>query len=633
MRKGILLLVLLLQPFLGLQAENEDAQMMVHLLDYIAVDYSMAVNDGEVINTDEFGEMMEFSKTIKTLGVKAPAAIQSDIDLLEELIRDKAPQQKVNSVATSIKQQLISHFKLATAPKRWPNIENGRSLYALHCKSCHGEEGRGEGVLAAGLSPRPTNFREEDKAHGLSPYQAYNTIRLGVDNTAMRAFDELNDDEAWDLAFYILSFAHQSRSKEVEELAIDQAVNLDQLASLNNQELAQALGLTGPDALPISALRLHPKEIAEQTQGNYLNHAKKLLQQAVTAYQKGETKEARTLALSAYLEGVEPVEIQLQAADKSFSLQVENQLAEVRSLIEAGGSVAELETAVSKSISMLDDAQKRLNSKTFSPWLAFLLSASIILREGLEAFLVVITMLSIVRVTGIKKAKGYIHGGWVLAVLSGIAMWYAAGKLFDFSGANRELMEGLIALFAVAILLYVGFWMHSKSEAGKWQAYIKERITKLGSAQNLLGLAFLSFLVVFREAFESVLFLSALNLEVGEAQQGAFGAGVIFAFVMIALIGVLMMKYAKRLPIPKLFRYSAMIISVLAIILTGKGIAAIQEAGLISLSLTPFNIRLDAIGLYPTWETLLSQLAISLLVVGLWTYQGRQNAVKKTAEA
>jgi high-affinity iron transporter len=626
----VILIIMMLGLFLGssssLKGNDGNARMMVHLLDYIAVDYSMAVNQGAIINNAEYSEMKEFILTINTLGENAPPSVKSDITVLRQLIENKESQDKVSSVANSIKQKIISTYQLEIAPKRWPVLDNGRKLYALNCKSCHGENGLGNGPLHLGMEPSPTNFHSPDKANGLSPFQAYNTIRLGVDNTAMRAFDELSDDEVWDLAFYVLSLPHTSSQVNLDETNIEFAVNLEMLASRSNNELRKDLKAEVDQENLIPALRLFPKEIAEKGQGGYLEHAIVLLEEANEAYSSGDISTARTLALTAYLEGVEPIEAQLRAHDASFSAQLEGQLAKVRSAIEGGEQTELVYTEVASSIQMIRQAQEKMHNKTFSAWLAFLLSSSIILREGLEAFLVVVTMLSVVRAIKLPKAKTFVHLGWIAAMLAGILMWLAAGSLFTFSGAQRELMEGFVALFAVAILLYVGFWMHSKSEAGKWQAYIKSKIQNLAKTENMLGLAFLSFIVVFREAFESVLFLSALSLEIGDSQQFAFGGGIVFAFALLGLISVLMLKFSKKLPIAKLFKYSAMIIAALAIVLTGKGLNAIQEAGSISISILPINFRLDALGIYPSYETLTGQLIAITIVIVLWTIGNRSLA-------
>ncbi len=615
---------------ISVHADGENARMMVHLLDYIAVDYSMAVNQGQVISKAEYAEMQEFANTIKSLGEDAPAGVKSDIAVLQKLITDKASQEKVASISNSIKQKIISSFQLEIAPKRWPDLDNGRIIYALECKSCHGENGFGDGPLSSGLEPAPTNFHDEDKANGLSPFQAYNTIRLGVNNTAMRAFDELSDDEIWDLAFYVISLPHASSQTEYQDQEIDMQVSLEKLASLSNNELLESLNGDARSKELISALRLYPREIAEGSQGDYLSQAIDLIEQSNNAYAQGDIAKARTLALTAYLEGVEPVEAKLRANDASYSAKLEGQLAKLRSAIESGLSPETVSQEASLSIEMIREAKRKTANKTFTGWLAFLLSSSIILREGLEAFLVVITMLSIVRAIKLPKATAYVHSGWISAIGVGILMWLAAGSLFDFSGAQRELMEGLIALFAVVVLLYVGFWMHSKSEAGKWQAYVKDKIQKLARTENMIGLAFLSFIVVFREAFESVLFLSALSLEIGESQQTAFTGGIVFAFALLAVISVLIMRYSKKLPIAKLFKYSAIIISGLAVILAGKGLNALQEAGSISISILPIDLRIDALGFYPTWETAGGQLIILALVLILWNVANRPQKINES---
>lgn len=617
--------VLILGSVVQLSA-NEQARMMVHLLDYIAVDYSMAVENGKVISAAEYGEMKEFASTIEEMGGEAPASVQSDILLLKNLINDKAPQKKISSVAAGIKSEIIGIYKLEIAPKRWPRIKSGQELFALHCASCHGAQGKGDGKLSAGLEPKPTNFHEADKANGLSPFQAYNTIRLGVDNTGMRAFDELSDDEVWDLAFYVLSLPQEAQDPGIESIDnFSGDLDLETLASSSNDELREKYELTGEDESKlIAAMRLYPRELTEESDGDYLEKAKRLIAKAESAYEAGNAGEARTLALTAYLEGVEPVEVQLRANDASFVAELEAQLGRLRSVIEKEKDLADVKLEAAKSIELLSQAQVIMSEKEFSAWLAFLLSFTIILREGLEAFLVVVTILSIIRSLKLGHAAKWVHSGWIAAIGSGMLLWLAADRFFTFSGAQREVMEGAIALFAVGVLLYVGFWMHSKSEANKWQAYVKTKIQGLARKENMLGLFFLSFLVVFREAFESVLFLSALNMEVGDEHQLAFGSGIAIAFLLLFVISVLLLRYSRKIPITQLFRYSAMIIAFLAVVLSGKGIHAIQEAGMVSISPLPVNLRLSLLGVYPTWETLISQLVILALVVTLWKIGNRK---------
>ena len=610
-----LALLLILATFTA-KADSQQARMMVHLLDYIAVDYSMAVENGKIISQAEYTEMKEFARTVAELESDSTSAVFSDIILLQKLIDQKASKQKISSVSASIRNQIISKTNLSIAPKRHPSLESGAELFALHCKSCHGPTGKGNGPLAKNLEPKPTNFHAPDKAMGLSPFQSYNTIRLGVQNTSMRAFNELSDDEIWNLAFYISSLPYTQQSIAKENLP-DTTVALHKLASLNNRELARALKVE-PESNKVAALRLHPSQNIEEGKTNYLDHSISLLNKSLSAYKNEDYEQARSHALSAYLEGVEPIEAKLRANDASMVKRIERDMSKYRGMISKRVDYEELNAHATGVVSLLKEAKKVTAERSISGWMSFLLSSSIILREGLEAFLVVITILSIIRSLNIPRAAGWVHLGWVAALLTGVGLWILAGTFFQFSGAQREVMEGIIAIFAVGVLLYVGFWMHSKSQAGRWQAFVKNRIQALAKTENMVGLAFLSFLVVFREAFESVLFLSAINMEVGEEHQFAFTAGIVSAFAGLAIIAVLLLKYSKKIPIPKLFRYSAIVISILAVILAGKGVHSLQEAGIITLNLLPFDAQLGTIGFYATWETLGAQLITVLLVVILW---------------
>jgi high-affinity iron transporter len=138
------------------------------------------------------------------------------------------------------------------------------------------------------------------------------------------------------------------------------------------------------------------------------------------------------------------------------------------------------------------------------------------------------------------------------------------------------------------------------------------------STGNLLGLAAISFFAVFREAFESVLFLSALTLEQGTSHKMAVAGGAVAAITLVLALAAVLLRYSVRLPIRSLFKYSSSVMGVLCIILVGKGIHAIQEAGLLPITAAPLAVRFDLFGLYPTVETLGAQIALLLTVLLLW---------------
>jgi len=91
------------------------------------------------------------------------------------------------------------------------------------------------------------------------------------------------------------------------------------------------------------------------------------------------------------------------------------------------------------------------------------------------------------------------------------------------------------------------------------------------------------------------------------------------AVVALAAIAWLMLRYSRRLPIAKFFSWSAILMAALAVVLAGKGVAGLQEAGLLDVRPIASAPQIDVLGIYPTWEGVGAQtLVILLLVVGFW---------------
>jgi len=216
----------------------------------------------------------------------------------------------------------------------------------------------------------------------------------------------------------------------------------------------------------------------------------------------------------------------------------------------------------------------------------------------------------------LKKAERsdvlvYVHAGWIGALAAGGVTWFVATYLVSISGASRELTEGLSSLFAAAVLLGVGMWMHRKSVAGRWQIYLHQKMSSALTKRTAWFLFSLAFIAVYREVFETVLFYAALWTD---GNGWPLLAGLASGIVLLALIAAILLRTSARLPIGKFFAASSLLIAVLAIVLAGKGVAALQEAGWVHA--TPVAIpRIDALGLLPTWQTLLAQLVVLAIVV------------------
>ena len=171
-------------------------------------------------------------------------------------------------------------------------------------------------------------------------------------------------------------------------------------------------------------------------------------------------------------------------------------------------------------------------------------------------------------------------------------------------------------MLAAVVLIGVGIWMHGKGQADAWQVYIKEKLSHALSKKSAWFLIVMAFVVVYREVFETILFFTALW---SQGEGVAMLAGAAAAMVVLAIIAWVMLRYSRRLPIGKFFSWSAILMAALAVVLTGKGIAGLQEAGLLDVHPVAAAPRIDLLGLYPTWEGLAAQLIVVLvLVAGFW---------------
>jgi high-affinity iron transporter len=602
--------------------ETTKVRMVINLMDYIAKDYAMAVKDGEIANEFEFAEMQEFSENANVFytELEAQGTVKQDAKLLamfaelKSMIASKASPEIVGTHAGKIRESMVEMKLVSLAPNAWPNLENGKSIFRAECASCHGYQGKGDGTAGAALSPAPTNFHNQEVINNISPLQAFNTITLGLDGTAMRAFNELSQSEIWDLSFYILSLQHEGKTAKDAKNTSD--FSLEEIATLSNEKL-----LAINPNVDIAALRTSAPEAAEKDE---LAVAKLFLAQSQSAAQNGDFDEATALALKAYLQGVEPVEPRIKASDNKLFEELETAMMAVRAELKNKSNIETLNAAYADADLKVDEATKLLGAAKRGMLMTAGIALTILLREGLEAFFVILAILSILQSMGAKTAIKWVHSGWVTAVAFGIIGWFFAGSIMTWDAQNRELMEGLIALFAVGVLLYLGFWMHGHANASKWKTFVEVRVKGLISKNNMIGLASFSFLVVFREAFESVLFLSSLTLDGSSDSSIGVLVGSISAAALLFAIAYALLKWFEKLPIGKVFLYSSMVILALAFVLAGNGIHAIQEGGYIDIRSFPVNLKISAIGLYPTYETILAQLVVLAMIVGLWKFSNRR---------
>jgi high-affinity iron transporter len=626
-----LLLVILINIPVLVSANNADpelqrsAQKIVHILDYIAVEYGNIVQDGRITDQDEYEEQREFSQQLTLLVNLLPQA--ADISVmkvyahqLSQTIEQRGTGDKVAELCNIMSLKIIEMFQVGVAPRVAPKLENADKLFLENCAVCHGEQGYGDGPRAAVLQPAPANFHDRERQQHRSVFSLYNTISLGVDGTAMPAFSELTSQQRWQLAFYVSNFfaSDVERAKGEAFLAETKSrpaiKNLRQLAQTTP---AQVAGEYGADSMAeLAYLRSKPAELQEQTIAP-LQVAEDSLRASLLAYQNGDKQSAYDLAVAAYLDGFELAEVRLDSADPELRQQIESAMLQYRDMIKHDASIVEVQEAHKKIAELLSSAHQTLHTSNLSSSVNFLSALLTLLREGVEAILILAAISAVLIKTGRSDMIRYIHYGWIFALLLGGITWFVAGHFLNISGANREMTEGITALASAAMLIYVGFWLHKQTYAMHWQHFIRVKVSSSLTNSALTGLAAVAFIAVYREVFESILFFHTLWLQTNPEGHNQILSGMITAAVLLVLIAWGVFKFSVRLPLKLFFRVNSVFLYLLAIVFAGKGIAALQEAGKLRVDPVHF-FEIDALGIFPNLESLGIQAMMIAIAVSLY---------------
>ena len=607
-----------------------DVLNALHILDYIGVDYAGAVRDGKVVTTGEYQEQKEFAAEVTRalMRTQAPAQLREQSAALEKLIADRAPSEQVRSATRTLSAAVLAAYPIAIAPKRAPDVASATPLYQENCSGCHGVSGAGDGPAAAGLSPPPANFLDDARQKQRSVFALYNTLNTGVAGTAMPSFAKLSEDERWTLAFYVgqlrYNDAQRTSGQQQWTRKSEAARAITDLKTLSNTEPAQLETRFGADGAAVMAyLRAHPEAVQDRHEPLLVASTK--LKASADAYAAGQRAEASQIAVSAYLDGFELAEAQLATVDEDLMKQIERAMMGYRELVKSEAAPAQVIQAQRDIEEQLQTARERLAGGAQSAAGSFVGSFVILAREGLEAILVLAAMFAFLRRTERKDALPYVHAGWIAALLLGLATWAASNWLVGISGAGRELTEGLTALFAAAILLSVGLWMHNKSYSNRWQQYVAGKMRGALAGGRPWGLCALAFIAVYREVFEVVLFYRALW---SQGDHLAIVLGLVAAVASLLALTWAIFALSMKLPISQFFAWSSGLIVVLAVVFTGKGVAALQEAGTMSVHAVTF-VRIPLLGIYPNQQGLLLQALVLSAVLGgfAWNHlQARRSA-------
>lgn len=616
---------------------QHQAQSIVSALSYIAVDYPAAVQNGLVRDIDEYDEQREFAATVQTLLKALPPRRQQDTlleqaGILAELIGSQADSRVISDHCRQLATSVIDAYGLNIAPKSAPNISTAAMLYAKQCSACHGMTGVGDGPAGAILDPPPTNFLDVERARQRSLYDLYATISLGVRDTGMLSFAHLAETERWALAFYVAGLRDEATTIAQGQRLWQQGAVKEALPSTLANFTSRSPGELGDAraeiAAVISYLRHHP-DVFENAVSNPIADTRENLQDALLTYSNNQPELALQHALSAYLEGYELIESLLGTLDSDLADGIERDMHILRTLIRVRASLATVSDATAALQARLDVAAGLISKRGSSPETLFVSALLILLREGLEAILVVASMALYLRRTGQSLSLRYLHCGWIAALVVGALTWLGIKSVIDMSGAQREIIEGAAAMLAAFVLLYVGIWMHRKGSAALWQSFLKDRLGRSLSKGALWGVAGLSFIAVFREILETAIFYETLWLQ--SAHAGPLIAGAAIAGLGLVTFGWLVFRAGTRLPLRQFFQWNGVLMFALAFVFAGKGVSALQEAGWLTATFVDLP-TIDWLGLYPTMQSLGLQFAI-LTIGAMWTLlTSRQRPGNNTAQ-
>lgn len=363
--------------------------------------------------------------------------------------------------------------------------------------------------------------------------------------------------------------------------------------------------------------------------------------EAQSAYVKGQADRAFTLATEAYLGHYEADGFENNTiVHKGFNrvTEIEGMFSDLRQGYKDGRDQAQQEQLGKNLIAALREDAQFLDSKTqdagplgISGFFAALL---ILLREGAEALLVVAALVTYALKAGRRDQLRGILLGVIIAVLISIGLAILFGQLSASvqSGFGQELLEGITGLAAALMLIYVSNWILSKSQGKKWEEYLKSTAGEKTASGGIFALAFVSFLTVAREGAETILFFYPI---VAGAKTRSDYWFIIFggatAAVILAILFVLVWQFGVRLPLKPFFKWTSVLLALLAVTIVGGAIKELQEAALVGAHQVPSVPTVVFLGLYPTAETLGAQIitVAVLLVLALLQRRQAKTLVKK----
>jgi permease len=352
-------------------------------------------------------------------------------------------------------------------------------------------------------------------------------------------------------------------------------------------------------------------EVATTSSNLTLKDGIDLLKKALTQFQAGQDSEAAA-TMKEFITIWPTIEGSVSTTNPSLYTKVESE----SPVIMVKGKESEYQEKLSSLIAELSQIDTSASYNAFDAML-------ILLREGVEALLIVMALVTTLKAAKMRKGLKWVYGGAFAGIVASLLIAYILQIAFPAvtSGTNREIIEGAVGIFAVIMMILIGIWLHSKSSVKKWNAFMESQMQTVTKTESFLSMFALSFLAVFREGAETILFYVGILPRISSFD---FVLGISLALLVLIVIAFVMNKASQFFLPHKVFFILTWMIYVLAFKMTGVSIHALQLTNMIPNHLISGIPSIDILGIYPSWEGLAGQTLFILVVFLITIRQGEQ---------
>lgn len=352
-------------------------------------------------------------------------------------------------------------------------------------------------------------------------------------------------------------------------------------------------------------------EVATTSSNLTLKDGIDLLKKALTQFQAGQGSEAAA-TMKEFITIWPTIEGSVSTTNPSLYNKVESE----SPVIMVKGKDSEYQEKLSSLIAELSQIDTSASYNAFDAML-------ILLREGVEALLIVMALVTTLKAAKMRKGLKWVYGGAFAGIVASLLIAYILQIAFPAvtSGTNREIIEGAVGIFAVIMMILIGIWLHSKSSVKKWNTFMESQMQTVTKTGSFLSMFALSFLAVFREGAETILFYVGILPRISSFD---FVLGISLALLVLVVIAFVMNKASQFFLPHKVFFILTWMIYALAFKMTGVSIHALQLTNMIPNHLIAGIPTIDILGIYPSWESLAGQALFILVVVLVTIRQGEK---------